>query len=107
MIKGGGSKTAKKGWDVKFDILLHEDNVIENISRGKLIVLAPGEDEESFMRASQAEELACIENEEEEKKRKEKLANAKITKRICGVGQGDFEILKKIDEIWGSSRGIY
>ena len=70
MIKGGGNKTAKKGWDIKFNILPHEGNVIENISRGKLMVLAPGEDEESFTRASQAEERAHIENEEEEKKKK-------------------------------------
>jgi len=32
------------------------------------MVLAPGEDEESFMRASQAEKLVHIENEKEEKK---------------------------------------
>jgi len=46
VLGGGGTKTAKKGWDVCFDILPHDDNVIKNISRNKLSVLTPGKEED-------------------------------------------------------------
>ena len=100
MIKGGGNKTAKKGWDVKFDILPHKDNIIENISRGKLMVLAPGEDEESFTRASKAEELACIENEEEEKKKKTSLM-LKSQREFAALGKETLKSSKKFTMRYG------
>ena len=70
---GGGTKTAKKGWDVHFDTLPHDDNVIKNISRNKLSVLSPGEEEDPMneqRHQTQVEQLQEIQNEEEEKKKK-------------------------------------
>jgi hypothetical protein len=47
IVAGGGSKTAKTDWDNCFVILLAEENVISNITRSKLTLVSPGEDENS------------------------------------------------------------
>ena len=70
VLRGGGNKTARKGWDVQFDSLPHEENIIENVSRNKLTVLSPGEEENTSKSLSQAEQLEHIEHEEDEKKKK-------------------------------------
>jgi predicted nucleotide-binding protein (sugar kinase/HSP70/actin superfamily) len=40
---GHGVKTAKKGWDVIFDVLPEVENIVENVIQSKLTVLAPGD----------------------------------------------------------------
>jgi len=65
VVSGGGSKTAKKGWDISFNILPVEDNIVLNITRSKLTLVAPGEDETATP-STQQECLDKIEEEEEE-----------------------------------------
>jgi len=38
--------TGKSSWNVKFDVLPADDNVVSNITRGKLEVVQPGEEEQ-------------------------------------------------------------
>ena len=45
VVSGGGNKSAKKDWDVCFDVLPIDENIIENISWSKLSVLMPGDEE--------------------------------------------------------------
>ena len=71
VIGGGGNKSAKKGWDIELDILPCDDNKVINVSRNKLSVLAPGEDEDVVRHLTQAEKLQQITVEEEEKKKKQ------------------------------------
>jgi hypothetical protein len=64
IVSGGGSKTAKKGWDICFDVLPAKENIVSNITRSKLILVAPGEDETATP-STQQEFLDKIEGEEE------------------------------------------
>ncbi len=41
VVAGGGVKTAKKGWDVMFDVFPANNNIVGNITQSKLTVLAP------------------------------------------------------------------
>ncbi len=70
VIGGSGNKTAKKGWDIELDILPVDENKVMNVTRNKLSVLAPGEDENVERHLTQSEKLLQIVNEEEEKKKK-------------------------------------
>jgi hypothetical protein len=45
VISGGGNKTTKKGWGIELDILPVDENKVMNVTQNKLLVLAPGEDE--------------------------------------------------------------
>lgn len=59
VVAGGGVKTAKKGWDVMFDVLPANENIVGNITRNKLTVLAPGDEEstEQIKNSTQADVL--------------------------------------------------
>jgi len=69
-VGGGGTKTAKKGWDVEFDMLPLDERIVSNISQNKIMVLAPGEDESTDNHHSQAEQFQKIIDTEEEQKKK-------------------------------------
>ncbi len=44
-LASGGNKTAKKGREIKLDILPVDDSKVMNVTQSKLSVLTPGEDE--------------------------------------------------------------
>jgi hypothetical protein len=69
VVAGGGVKTAKKGWDVMFDVLPAGDNIVGNITRSKLTVLAPGDEEsaEQINNSTQAEVMEEIMREDKVK----------------------------------------
>jgi hypothetical protein len=69
VVAGGGVKTAKKGWDVMFDVLPAGDNIVGNITRSKLTVLAPGDEEsaEQINNSTQAELMEEIMREDKVK----------------------------------------
>jgi hypothetical protein len=69
VIGGDGNKTAKKGWDIELDILPVDENRVMNVTRNKLSVLAPAEDENVEPHLTQSEKLEQNVKEEEEKKR--------------------------------------
>jgi hypothetical protein len=77
VIGGGGTKTAKKGWDVSFDIFPAGMKEVSNISRNKLTVLAPGDDETADHHLNQVEELENIRNAAVEEKKKSSPMNQK------------------------------
>lgn len=60
VVSGGGTKTIRKGWDVKFDVLPMEENIIKNITRSKLSVLAPFDEEIATPVIDQADQLEQI-----------------------------------------------
>ena len=70
VIGGGGNKTAKKGWDIELDIFPCDDNKVMNVTRSKLSVLGPEDDENVEWHLTQAEKLQQITTQEEEKKKK-------------------------------------
>ena len=70
VVVGGGTKTAKKGWVVEFDMLPLDERIVSNISQNNIMVLAPGEEESTDNHHSQAEQLQKIGNTEEEQKKK-------------------------------------
>ena len=72
VVKGGGMKSDKKRWDVCFDVLPHEDQIIENMAWTKLSVLVLGEEETATQQytASQSELLQQIEKEANEMRKK-------------------------------------
>jgi hypothetical protein len=47
----------KSSWNVKFDIFPSDDNVIQNISQAKLIVMADGEEEKPIADNESLDEL--------------------------------------------------
>ncbi len=57
VIGGGGNKTAKKGQDIKLDILLFDDNKVVNVTRSKLSVFGLADDENVERHLTQAEKL--------------------------------------------------
>ncbi len=72
VVSGGGVQNVKMGWDVRFDVLPIDCNVVSNITRSKLTVLAPGEEEVVGERGiNHAELLEQVENDEEKEKKKE------------------------------------
>ena len=44
-VVGGNSF---KGWNVQFDLLPHNDNIIKQISQTKLVVVSPNEEEKKY-----------------------------------------------------------
>jgi hypothetical protein len=74
VVAGGGVKTSKKGWDVMFDVLPADDNIVGNVTCSKLTVLATGNEEsaDQINNTTQAEVMKEIIRED-----KEKLASAK------------------------------
>ena len=60
VVSGRGTKTIRKGWDVKFDVLPMEENIIKNITRSKLSVLAPFDEEIATPVIDQADQLEQI-----------------------------------------------
>ena len=72
VVGGEGTKTAKKEWDVEFDMLPLDERkrIVSSISQNKITVLAPGEDESTDNHHSQAEQLQKIIDTEEEQKKK-------------------------------------
>ena len=69
VVAGGGVKTAKKGWDVMFDVLPANDNIAGNITQSKLNVLDPGDKEsaEQIKNATQADVLQEIMSADKQK----------------------------------------
>jgi hypothetical protein len=69
VVASGDVKTAKKGWDVMFDVLPAGDNIVGNITQSKLTVLAPGDEEsaEQINNSSQAEVMEEIMREDKVK----------------------------------------
>jgi hypothetical protein len=70
VVAGGGGKTAKKGWDVMFDVLPADDNIVGNITQSKLTVLAPSSDEESAEQINNSTQAEVMEESIREDKEK-------------------------------------
>jgi hypothetical protein len=70
VVGGGRNKTAKKGWDIELDILPMDENKVMNVTRSKLSVLDPGEDENVERHLTQLEKLQQIVSEEEQREKK-------------------------------------
>ncbi len=66
---GHDIETAKKGWDVMFDVFPADDNIIGNMAQSKLTVLAPSEEEsaEQIMNSPQADVLQEIMSADKQK----------------------------------------
>jgi hypothetical protein len=66
VVGGGGAKTVRKGWDVCWDVLPSNDNIIKNITRKHLSVVGPLEEEVPNATATQIEKLQELEEKTKE-----------------------------------------
>lgn len=65
---GGGSKTSSSKWNVKFDVLPFENNVVKHIERKLLHVLSAGEDEPASDPAHLCDDIADAINKRKQNK---------------------------------------
>ncbi len=69
MVARGAGKSA---WNVKFDVLPAHDNIICNITRTKLTVVGPDEEEQPLSSRDQDKMDSLLQVEDELEKEKEK-----------------------------------
>jgi hypothetical protein len=99
VVAGGGVKTAKKGWDVMFDVLPAGDNIVGNVTQSKLTVLAPGDEEsaEQINNSTQAEVMKEIMRED-----KVKLTPAtKSQQEFMKLSDDTLKAATSLDMFWG------
>jgi len=70
VVSGGGNQSAKKGWDVCFDVLPIDKNIIENMTWSKLSMLMPGDEENMESHQMQHETYQEVKSKKQERAKK-------------------------------------
>ena len=92
------SGSSSKGYNVRFDALPHEENIVESFSRQKLTVVLAGEEEKDYDRPPQfdSETTATTSN---------KTLFTKSADDFCSMSEKDIAVAKSFEMRYGNNDG--
>ena len=97
VARGAGKST----WNVKFDVLPVHDNVVCNITRTKLTVVGPDEEEQPLSQRDQEKMESLLQVEDEVDEEREKSRKKKAEDDFCSMEADDLKVAKAYTMYYG------
>jgi len=90
----------KSSWNVKWDVLPESDNIIQNITRSKLIVVADGEEEKAITDDAKLDDVAMVDDEVESPEKEKAPSSDDI---FCALEKDVIKEATTFTYQWGKS----